>query len=106
MNELEQEKSSVFPAGPTALRRLREHDPELGKVGGYIRYGWPVRLDRNSSLYSYWLRREELSISEGIVLWGMRVLIPAAGRSGVLHELHSGHLGGARMKSIARSHVW
>jgi len=40
------------------------------------------------------------------VLWGTRVVVPAAGRKGVLAELHEGHPGIARMKSLARMYVW
>ena len=106
VNELEHEQLGVFPNGSAALRRLTEHDLELVEVMRCLRYGWPDRVDKASSLYPYWLRRDELSISEGVLLWGMRVVIPSRGRRGVLEELHIGHLGGARMKGVARSHVW
>ncbi|XP_065219751.1 uncharacterized protein K02A2.6-like [Planococcus citri] len=44
---------------------------------------------------------------EGDILFmGMRVYVPSALRSSVLQELHKGHIGASKMKSLARSHVY
>ena len=51
-------------------------------------------------------RNEELSVQDGCVLWGSRVIIPKRGQQGVLELLHEGHPGISRMKAIARSIVW
>ena len=40
------------------------------------------------------------------MLWRNRVVIPSALRQSLLCELHYGHLGISRMKSIARSYFW
>ena len=37
---------------------------------------------------------------------GTRVVVPPAGRTRVVEELHEGHPGVSRMKSLARSFVW
>ena len=50
--------------------------------------------------------KNELSIEDGCVLWGCRVVIPSVGREKVLEELHAGHPGISRMKSLARGVVW
>ena len=39
-------------------------------------------------------------------MWGIRVIIPQKFRKKILEELHQGHLGIVKMKSIARSYVW
>ena len=39
-------------------------------------------------------------------MWGSRVVIPPSLRKTILAELHESHPGVARMKSIARSHLW
>ena len=39
-------------------------------------------------------------------MWGSRVVVPPRGRGILLDELHSGHPGASRMKSLARSYVW
>ena len=45
-------------------------------------------------------------IRDGCLLWGIRVIIPGSLRERVLQELHEGHPGIVRMKSLARLHVW
>ena len=54
----------------------------------------------------YFHRQRTLSIEDGCTLWGRRVIIPPAGREYVLEELHAGHPGISRMKSLARSYMW
>ena len=39
-------------------------------------------------------------------MWGVRVVVPQKFQSHVLQELHQGHLGVVKMKSLARSYVW
>ena len=48
----------------------------------------------------------ELSVEEGCILWGNRVIVPTKGQGRVLHQLHEQHPGISRMKSIARRVVW
>ena len=38
-------------------------------------------------------------------MWGNRVVVPQAGRKKVMEQLHDGHPGTSRMKSLARSFV-
>ncbi|XP_043093292.1 LOW QUALITY PROTEIN: uncharacterized protein K02A2.6-like [Puntigrus tetrazona] len=51
-------------------------------------------------------RKDELSVQDGCVLWGARVIIPTIGRPEVLKQLHQCHPGVSRMKALARSYVW
>ena len=51
-------------------------------------------------------RMNELTIEQGCILWGIRVIIPTKLRQLVLQELHETHAGSTKMKSIARSYVW
>lgn len=57
-------------------------------------------------LKPYMIRRNELTVQSGCLLWGFRVVIPPPLRCQVLEELHSGHCGIVRMKEIARSYFW
>ena len=51
----------------------------------------------------YKSRANELSVQDGYVLWGARVLVTEKGRQAVLTQLHDGHPGCSRMKGIART---
>lgn len=79
-------------------------DPILSQVKKYCLEGWPtVGL---TELKSFSHRKNELSIIDGCLLWGHRVVVPSKGRSVILSELHSEHVGASRMKELARSYVW
>ena len=55
---------------------------------------------------SYQQRKNELSVLDGCLLWGARVIIPPQGRQQVLAELHESHPGINKMKGLARGYVW
>ena len=57
-------------------------------------------------MHPYTSRKHELSVQDGCVLWGSRIIVPQASHSKVLEELHDGHPGITRMKGLARSLVW
>lgn len=50
--------------------------------------------------------KTELSVEDGCLLWGSRVVIPPQARDEVLTELHEAHPGASQMKALARSYVW
>ena len=79
-------------------------DNELARVFQFVAQGWPEVVD--SELNIFHTKQEELSIHEGCILWGTRVVVPKQGREAVLQELHQGHPGISRMKSLARMYVW
>ncbi|XP_056434905.1 LOW QUALITY PROTEIN: uncharacterized protein K02A2.6-like, partial [Gadus chalcogrammus] len=66
----------------------------------------PAVKDADEQLSPYLLRRHDLTIQQGCLMWGMRVIVPPKLRPRVLKELHSAHPGVVRMKNLARSYVW
>ena len=79
--------------------------PLLTKVLYLIRNGWPNTID-DSDMKSYFAKLWEMTELDGCIIWCSRVLIPPQAREHILAELHGGHPGGARMKSLARRFVW
>ena len=65
---------------------------------------WPTTVD--SSFNPFSSRRHELSVCNGCVLWGNRVIIPKSGHQTILDELHDSHQGTSCMKERARMVVW
>ncbi|XP_063775454.1 uncharacterized protein K02A2.6-like, partial [Pseudophryne corroboree] len=51
-------------------------------------------------------RRDQLSVCQGTLLCGSRVVIPPKLQNRVLENLHEGHLGTVKIKNLARSYVW
>ena len=50
--------------------------------------------------------KDELTMQDGCLMWGSRVLFPPKHQTQVLDGLDDGHLGKAKMKAISRSYVW
>ncbi len=93
---------------PTSAANIKEwttKDPVLSKVRHFTLVGWPEeQLDTQFKPNS--CRSQELSVENGCVLWGSRVIVPPQGRDSVLKELHEAHPGASKMKALARSYVW
>ena len=87
------------------IKHWTSKDPILSRVHHFILHGWNT-TNSNDDLQPYFNRRNELSVVDGCVLWGSRVVIPPQGRAIVLEQLHDTHPGTNRMKSLARSYVW
>ena len=80
-------------------------DPVLSRVLQFILYGWP-HFTEDAVLKPYWSRRLELSMLDGIVLWGNRVVVPEPSQLPIMDELHQGPLGISHMKTLSRMFVW
>ena len=78
----------------------------LSKVLSYTTNGWPPTLKCEGELKAYWIRRYEISLELGCLMWGTRVIIPAKLRNHVLNLLHATHIGMVGMKSLSRTYVW
>lgn len=54
---------------------------------------FPTTETADHSLSPYLVRRSELNLMQGCVMWGNRVIVPPKLRQQVLEELHTGDLG-------------
>ena len=98
---------SQMEALPVTVRKLRaatSSDRVLSKVYRYTKGTWPQQVP--ADLRPFFNRRNELTVEEGCLLWGFRVVIPQSLRQKLLQELHKDHPGVTRMKSVARSYMW
>ena len=103
--ELEQiKRDEELTVSPTRLERLREEtakDEELQILSNVIRKGWPETLaqarenDKHQKqvIELYWNSRDELTIEDGLVYKGHRLVIPAGERSDIVKSLHESHIG-------------
>lgn len=98
------ERLEDAPISATQIAAWTRRDALLSRVHRHIAEGWPDSAD--DELKPYWTRRLELSAHAGCIVWGGRVVVPPPGRESVLIELHGGHPGVSRMKSLARTLVW
>lgn len=94
----------MSPITAKQIKSWTSHDPILAKVHDKVLQGWVDTKDPN--FLPYQRRKRELSIEDGCVLWGNRVIVPPPGRAKVIDTLHEGHPGMVRMKCLARCYVW
>ena len=67
--------------------------------------GWKEG-NHDELLKPFYNRKSEITLHQGCLLWGIRVIVPAKLRSSIQDLLHEGHPGVVRMKAVARSYVW
>ena len=94
----------LLPVTALSLKAETTKDPELSKIVTFAQSGWPRTVSEN--LQPFFVRRDELTIKQGCLMWGARMVIPHKYRQKVLDELHGGHMGMVKMKALARAHVW
>ncbi len=71
----------------------------------FIQHGWPPQ-DLDPAFQLYAVRKTELRVQDGCVLWGSHVVVPPPGCDALLQQLHHGHIGITRMKALAQSYFW
>lgn len=103
------EESDVFEIHhiqtlPVLVEELEEHTSKDVTVRRLIEGLKSGRIVDGKERYG--IDQTEFTLQQGCLLRGIRVYIPPTLRSRVLEELHSGHFGTSRMKSLARSYCW
>ena len=88
------------------LKRETRSNPLLAKVLQAAMSGWPTKHELNEELLPYSNKREELTVYDGCLLWGRRVVVPPSLQQDVLEELHDARVGIVKMKGLACSYLW
>ena len=94
-----------LPVTAAEIAEGTKPDSLLVKVYEYTSSGWPGTCP-SPELKPFWNRRNELSLENGCLLWGRRVIVPFRFQKRLLEELHECHPGMCRMKALARSFLW
>lgn len=97
------ESSDITLVSADQVKAWTDKDPVLSRVREMVHKGWPLEL-KGSEFAPYAVRKNKLSIQNGCVLWGARVVLPQPGRDSVLRQLHQCHPGVSRTKALARSY--
>ena len=85
------------------IRIVTLEDVELPLLKHTITHGWPSTIKEVPSvLQSYWTFKEELTIEDGIILKGTRIVIPAKKHEAVLKLINEGHLDLNKCKLCAK----
>ena len=87
------------------IKSWTEKDPVLARVRHLVQIGWTIS-DPVPDICPYFWCHTEISIIDGCILWGLRVVIPLEGRSNIIKQLHETYPRLSNMKSLARSYIW
>ncbi|KXJ68629.1 hypothetical protein RP20_CCG002394 [Aedes albopictus] len=84
------------------IAEATSEDDTLRMVRDYIRKGWPSKAtSEDPGVQQFFARRESLYEAQKVLMYGDRVVIPKKLQQKVLHQLHKGHPGIDRMRSLA-----
>lgn len=93
-----------IPVSAVDLRKETRKDSILSKVYLYARDGWPDATE--TELKSFKSRSQEISMDQGVLMWGYGAIIPNKFRKQLLNEIHGAHIGMSKMKTLARKFFW
>ena len=78
----------------TRMQRATEEDEDLRDLKTVIRHGWPLRKeDVPVKVRDYFPFRDELTMQNGLIFKGERLVIPTSLREEMTEKLHSSHIG-------------
>ena len=104
---MEEHQLHSLPIRASDIQAATSKDPVLSQVYSYTVRGWPDTAHSiPEKVKPFFSKRLQLSITNGCLLWGLRVVIPPQYQEAVLQLLHEGHPGMSRMKSLAKLHFW
>ena len=87
--------TSTVPADSDRLQEYRvatQNDRVLSLLMHEVYHGWPkVCSDCHPLLLDYWNFRDEISLEDGLLFKGHRLIIPKSLRGKVLQMIHEGH---------------
>ena len=86
------------------IRQATQRDPVLSRVVEHTKQGWPPVSKRE--LEPFYRRKDEITLQNGCLMWGSRVIIPPKYRTQLLEQLHEGRPGIVRMKALVRGYIW
>ena len=82
-------------------------DLALVKLAKVVQTGWPdqhVEIDQD--LYVFWIHRWNLSIVDGVIMNGTRIVIPKSLQNEYLRCFYTGHFGISKCRARAKSTVY
>ena len=89
------------------LRKSTAQDNQLTRLSHYINTGFPCeKKNLLTDLQEYWNYRDTLSIENGLLTCGPRIIVPQGMQAEMLQYIHDGHQGRERCLLRARNTVF
>ena len=111
-DEMKAYVSSVIDALPASNPKLKEiqkaqdEDEICKEVKKYCKDQWPDKDHVTPAVKPYWSVQGELTIVDGLLLKGTRLVIPSSLQRHTLNQIHEGHQGINKCRERAKISVW
>ncbi|XP_062702811.1 uncharacterized protein K02A2.6-like [Aedes albopictus] len=105
IKSMQAESAAVLPVTYQMIQQETKQDETLQSVMRHLRNNWTTPPEANE-LQCFFKRRESLCEADGCLMFLDRMVVPLSLQNAVLKQLHAGHPGMQRMKSIARSFIY
>jgi len=91
----------------STISRKTLQDDTLHTIMTYVDHGFPENLpDHPKTLKPYWKYKDAFYITDGVLMYNDRIVVPSSLRQQVLSTLHAAHQGVSSMEARARSTVF
>lgn len=101
------EKDADYSPKLQKLQRIATEDAEYQILKTTITTGFPEQKSNlDPAIHAYWSVRQDLTVLDSLILYGVRLVIPRKMRKDVLEEVHAAHRGIELTKARARLIVY
>ena len=91
----------------TKMQEATNQDEELHALKEIITNGWPENPKQVPKIVKhYWSCRHELSVDDGLILKGERIIIPEVMKKEALQKIHEGHQGVTKCQLRAKTCIY
>ena len=102
---------SQLPASKDYLKlysQTQASDPVCCQLIQFCHNGWPIRNQIKGELLRirYWNTRSELTICDGLLLYGTHIVVPKSLQQEILRKIHQGHQGIEKCRLRVSTSVW
>jgi len=93
---------------PTRYQQFQsETAKELNELHLIVTKGWPdTKEEVPHSIREFWTVRDELSVYDGVVYKGMKIVVPPSMRSAMLKQIHESRLGIVKCKQKGKESLF
>ena len=97
----------ITPAKMEEFKEETAKDETLQHLSRQVIQGWPDSGKKIvPALKPYWPLRDDISVEDGLIFLGSRVIVPESLRGNILQQIHGGHFGIEKCKLRAKSCVY
>lgn len=88
------------------IQSQQDEDPVCQRLKKYCQEGWPDKSSLKGLYKPYLAVASELTVANGLLLRGSRLVIPQNLKADILNKIHTGHQGITKCRRRAAHSVW